>query len=125
MRAASLAIVAVCGTVACGTSGPVGPIGHEPHSIGRDAATAARAEIGMSASEVSVKTGAKTLFEGDFDFNVPSLKPAIAYTVDGTAGTLKVSQGSTSGNYENTWRLSLDETTPIDLQVSLGAGDAD
>ena len=79
----------------------------------------------MSAGEIAVKSGAKTLFEGDFDFNVPSLKPAIAYAVDGTAGTLKVSQGSTSGNYENTWHLSLDETTPIDLQLTLGAGDAE
>ena len=125
MRAASFAIAGVWGTVACGTSGPVGPIVHEHHSIERGAAMTARVEIGMSADEIAVKSGAKTLFEGDFDFNVPSLKPAIAYAVDGTAGTLKVSQGSTSGNYENTWHLSLDETTPIDLQLTLGAGDAE
>ncbi len=120
-----LLTAALWGTVACGTGGPVGPIVHEHHSVERGAATTARVEIGMSAGEVAVKSGAKTLFEGDFDFNVPVLKPTIAYAVDGAAGTLKVSQGSTSGNYDNTWRLSLDETTPIDLQVSLGAGDAE
>ena len=34
-----------------------------------------------------------------------------------------MSQGSASGNDENSWRLSLDETTPVDLHVNLGAGD--
>jgi predicted membrane protein len=52
------------------------------------------------------------------------LKPAIAYMVDGSTGVLKVSQGSVSGNAENKWNLSLDETTPVDLRVTLGAGDA-
>ena len=78
MRAAAFLIAAVCGTVACGTSGPVGPIVHEHHAVERGAATTARVEIGMSAGEIAVKSGAKTLFEADFDFNVPSLKPAIA-----------------------------------------------
>jgi len=49
-------------------------------------------------------SGAAKLLEGDFDLNVPTLKPEIAYAVNGSTGTLKVSQGSTSGNYENTWR---------------------
>lgn len=121
----SLACVAVAGAISCGTSGPVGPVVHEHHSVERGAATSARLEIGMTAGELEVKSGAKMLFEGDFDFNVPALKPEIAYAVDGTTGTLKVSQGSASGNYENSWRLSLDETTPVDLHLTLGAGDAE
>ena len=121
----SLACVAVACATACGTSGPVGPVVHEHHSVERGAATSARIEIGMTAGELEVKSGAKMLFEGDFDFNVPALKPEIAYAVDGTTGTLKVSQGSASGNYENSWRLSLDETTPVDLHLTLGAGDAE
>jgi hypothetical protein len=87
-------------------------------------ATAAHVEIGMSAGELEMKPGADTLFAGDFDFNVPALKPSIDYAVDGTTGRLKVSQGSASGNYVNTWRLSVDDTTPVDLEVNLGAGDA-
>ena len=121
----SLACVAVACAIACGTSGPVGPVVHEHHSVERGAATSARIELGMAAGELEVKSGAKTLFEGNFDFNVPVLKPEIAYAVDGTTGTLKVSQGSASGNYENSWRLSIDETTPVDLHLTLGAGDAE
>lgn len=111
-------------TIACGASAPAGPVVHEHHAIERGAATLARVEIDMSAGELAVKSGAAKLLEGDFDFNVPVLKPAIAYTVDGSSGALKVSQGSASGNYENRWRLSLDEATPVDLNVTLKAGDA-
>ena len=78
----------------------------------------------MSAGDLAMKSGATMLFEGDFDFNIPALKPAIAYAVDGSTGALKVTQGSASGNHENRWRLSLDETTPVDLDVKLSAGDA-
>jgi hypothetical protein len=77
----------------------------------------------MTAGDLQVTSGAKTLFAGDFDYNVPELKPVIAYSAHGETGTLEVSQGSANGNYENRWRLSLDETTPMDLDVSLGAGD--
>jgi len=109
--------------MACGTSVPMGPVVHEHHNVERGTATSARVEIDMSAGELDVKSGAMTLLAGDFDFNVPELKPSIAYAVDGSTGALKVSQGSVSGNYENKWSLSLDETTPVDLHVTLGAGD--
>jgi N-terminal domain of toast_rack, DUF2154 len=118
-------VVAALATIACGTSGPAGPVVREHHAVERGAAARARVEIDMSAGELAVKSGATTLFEGDFDFNIPVLKPTIAYAVDGSTGALKVSQGSASGNYENSWRLSLDETTPVDLHVTLGAGDAE
>jgi len=115
--------VAVLGIAACATSVPAGPVVREHHTVDRGAADRARVEIKMSGGDLSVKSGAATLFEGDFEFNIPALKPAVSYAVDGTTGALKVSQGSTSGNYENNWRLRLDETTPVDLQVDLGAGD--
>lgn len=79
----------------------------------------------MSAGDLQVKSGAARLLEGDFDFNVPALKPAIAYSVSGDTGALKVSQESSTGNVENKWRISLDDKTPVDLVISLGAGDSD
>jgi hypothetical protein len=124
MRLRSAAIAAALWTVGCVTSARPGPVVHEHHVVERGAATSARVEIDMSAGELAVQSGAVRLFEGDFDFSVPVLKPAIAYAVNGSTGTLKVSQGSTSGGYENSWRLSLDETTPVDLDLRLGAGDA-
>lgn len=122
--AGAAVVVTALWSAACGTSERPGPIVHEHHVVERGAATSVRVDIDMSAGELAVASGAATLFAGDFDFNLPALKPAIAYSVQGSTGTLKVSQGSASGNYENTWDLSLDEKTPMDLHVNLGAGDA-
>lgn len=126
MRAVVAVVAAALPAAACviggGASG--GPVVHEHRSVERGSATTARVQIDMSAGELSVESGAKSFFAGDFDFNVPDLKPAVDYSVNGTMGVLKVSQGSASGNYENAWRLSLDETTPVDLHINLGAGDA-
>jgi hypothetical protein len=118
--ALGLSTVSLIGCVAFPAK--TGPIVREHHDVDRGAATRAHVEIDMSAGELAVKSGAGKLFEGDF---VPELKPAVAYAVNGGKGTLKVSQGSVSGNYENDWRLSLDEATPLDLVVSLGAGDVE
>lgn len=122
--AGAAVVVTALWAAACGTSGRPGAIVHEHHVVERGAATSARVEIDMSAGELAVTSGAETLFAGDFDFNIAALKPAIAYAVQGSTGTLKVSQGSASGSYENTWDLSLDEKTPMDLHLNLGAGDA-
>ena len=51
-------------TIACGMSGPAGPVVHEHHAVERGAATSAHVEIDMSAGDLAVKPGAKTLFEG-------------------------------------------------------------
>ena len=122
MTAMAAAVLAM--TTACTTAGPAGPLVREHHTTERGDATRARVEITMSAGDLTVQSGAAQLFEGEFEFNVPALKPAVAYSVDGTTGVLKVSHAAVSGSYENTWTLSLDETTPVELHVNLGAGDA-
>jgi hypothetical protein len=116
--------IAMLATTACTTGGPAGPTAREHHSIERGAATRARVEISMSAGELTVQSGSAQLFDGEFEFNVPALKPTIAYAVEGSTGVLKVSQASVSGNYENKWHLNLDETTPVELHINLGAGDS-
>jgi hypothetical protein len=116
--------VAALATTACNSGGPAGPIAREHHAIERGTATRARVEVNMSAGDLAVQPGAAQLFEGDFAFNVPALKPAVAYTMEGTTGVLKVSQNAVSGSYENTWQLNLDQETPLELHVTLGAGDA-
>ena len=119
-----LTVVPAVWLAACGLPGTTGPVVTEHHAVERGAATAANVVIDMSAGDLDVNPGATRLFEGDFAFNVPALKPEITYAVNGSTGELKVSQGSSSGNVENKWRLSLDQTTPIDLTITMGAGDA-
>jgi len=105
LRKRAAIAVAILSTTACNTGGPAGPLTREHHDVDRGAATRARVEINMSAGDLTVQSGATQLFEGDFEFNVAALKPAVAYAVDGATGVLKVSQGSVSGNYENNWHL--------------------
>ena len=124
LRKRAAIAVAILSTTACNTGGPAGPLTREHHDVERGAATRARVEINMSAGDLTVQSGATQLFEGDFEFNVAALKPAVAYAVDGATGVLKVSQGSVSGNYENNWHLNLEEATPVELHINLGAGDA-
>jgi len=119
-----LAAVPALWLAACGLPGTAGPVVTEHHAVDRGAATAANVVIDMSAGDLDVNPGTGKLFEGEFAFNMPSLKPDVAYVVKGDTGELKVSQGSSSGNVENKWRLSLDQTTPIDLTITMGAGDA-
>jgi hypothetical protein len=91
-KAGAALVVAALWTMACGAGAP-GPIVHEHHSVDRGTATRARVEIDMSAGDLAVKSGTTKLFEGDFDFNIPVLKPALAYAVNGGTGVLKLSQG--------------------------------
>ena len=78
---AALAAVLALWTTACTSSAPGTAAGHgvvtEHHAIERGAARSARVEIEMTAGDLEMKSGSKTLFEGDFDFNVADLKPAI------------------------------------------------
>jgi hypothetical protein len=119
-----LTVVPALWLAACGLPGTAGPVVTEHHAVDRGAATAANVVIDMSAGDLDVNPGTGKLFEGEFAFNVPALKPDVAYVVKGDTGELKVSQGSSSGNVENKWRLSLDQTTPLDLTITMGAGDA-
>src|SRR6187397_2283931 len=100
MVLAAVAVAAV-GATACFMPGLAGPVVNEQHAVERGAATAAKIDIDMSAGDLDVTSGAAKLFEGDFAFNTPALKPDIQYAVNGATGTLRVSQGSSSGNVEN------------------------
>ena len=76
LTACAVLIATAVWTLACSGSVATGPVVHEHHNVERGAATDARVEIDMSAGDLDVKPGAMTLFAGDFDFNVPDLKPA-------------------------------------------------
>src|SRR5215216_1431988 len=62
---------------ACSFGGPPGPMAREQHTVERGEATRARVEVDMSAGDLTVQSGAAQLFDGEFEFNVPALKPAI------------------------------------------------
>jgi hypothetical protein len=54
--------------------------------------------------------------------------PEVEYTVENGLGSLTINQekgGQIVGHSENTWSLKVDDETPIELKVDVGAGKGD
>ena len=79
----------------------------------------------MSAGELRVGGGAERLVDGWFTFNVPEWEPVVDYKRDGDHGSLVIRQGSGSSmfNAKNTWDLKLNDTVPLSLTTTVGAGE--
>lgn len=92
-------------------------------------AEAIDAEIIMGAGVLELGSTSQAALEAEFVYRPTSVEPVVRYSVDGTVGSLSVRQPETSGhafgNYRNEWDLRLAEGIPIDMRVSLGAGEGD
>jgi hypothetical protein len=110
----------------CGSRPRVGALQTESQSVGLGDAKSVRVEILMGAGELAVSGGAEELMEADFAYNVAALKPELEYTDD----TLVVRQPEGIGlpvlenieEFQNEWRLRLNDEVPMDLTVDMGAG---
>lgn len=100
----------------------------ESISIDRGRAEMVRAEVRMAAGELRISGGAAKLLEADFRYNLPFLKPDVRYDATGFRGHLTVEQKSTreltlGKETENSWSLRLNNETPLDLILRMGAGE--
>jgi hypothetical protein len=108
------------------------PIGREvvteTKTVERGKAEMVRAEIAMGAGELRLQGGAKALFEGSFSSNVDDYRPEVRYDSTGFRGNLTVRQcasHSRIGNrVQNRWEMKLGDGVPLDLNVTLGAGES-
>jgi hypothetical protein len=101
----------------------------ESVSIDRGRAEMVRAEVRMAAGELRISGGAAKLLEADFRYNLPFLKPEVRYDATGFRGHLHVENKSHreirfGGEAENTWDLRLNNDTPLDLILQMGAGES-
>ena len=110
-----------------------GPVETESRSVDLGSAASVDVKLSMGIGELKVKGGASGLLSGAFKYNVADWKPTVAYNVTGTNGELTVAQptskdnplfGSTDG-VEYQWNLGLNDNTPMNLTVSMGAGTGD
>lgn len=119
---AAVAAIALAG---CSISTePSGPVQHESSSIDLDKAELVKVNLKMGAGVLNVQGGAAKLMDADFTYNVPSWKPLVKYNNTGVRGELSVEQPSgshTGGNTNYKWDLRLNDSVPIDLNVSCGA----
>lgn len=100
------------------------------HVATANGAERVRAEIRMGLGSLEVAGGAEPLLKGEFFYNVPELRPEIDYHVAEGVGTLLVRHESKIGGVQfrqvrNDWNLQFNDEMPLDLDVKLGAGNAD
>jgi hypothetical protein len=102
--------------------------GHESQTVDRKDAKAARIVVHMPAGELIISGGAQHLMEADFSQGASWEAPSIDYTVENGTGNLTINQQSSNhfmSNSDNIWKLKLDNETPIDLEIDMGAGKGD
>lgn len=100
------------------------PVKTETKTVDRGKAEFVRVVINMGAGELNVKGGAVKLLEAEFRSAHP---PEVTYDAKSARGLLEIrvpkKSGWSSKGGDNTWNLKLDNQTPIDLEVHLGAGE--
>lgn len=102
-----------------------GPMRTIRESVDRKGAEMVRAEVTMGAGSLTVSGGAEKLLEAEFKTDRKNFKPGIRYDVSSFRGVLSVGEKGESrgGNTTNDWTLRFDNATPLDLHLSMGAGE--
>jgi hypothetical protein len=121
------ALLAMCGCIISCDHVVTGETRYESKSVALGAAQSVRVTLDMKAGELKVEGGAPQLLDADFTYNVPEWKPDVSYHVSGGVGNLEVRQpgsGSSTGNTRNEWDLHLNDNTPKQMTVNMGAGRA-
>jgi hypothetical protein len=101
---------------------------HETQTVDLQGAKAARVVVHMPSGMLSIQGGATQLMDADFSQGAAWAAPNVDYNVENGFGTLTIDQQSASqfvGHSDNTWRLRLSNSVPLELEIDLGAGQSD
>ena len=101
---------------------------HETQSIDLQGAKTVNASIDLPAGTLKLSGGAAKLLDADFTFRESEGKPRLDYNVNGDHGDLSISGQEKHlhiGTTHNTWDLRFANGVPLDLNVTLGAGQSD
>jgi hypothetical protein len=101
---------------------------HESQVVDLKGAKAARVVVHMPSGLLSIQGGADQLMQADFSQGAAWSAPSIDYHVDNDFGTLTIDQQSGSqfvGHSDNTWKIKLSESIPVELEIDVGAGRSD
>jgi hypothetical protein len=120
----SLGVLSLSG---CGPEwGPAGPERIETQNVDLDNSEEVRAELKMGAGELRIHGGASKLMEARFVYNRLRLRPEVSYRGGGFRGHLVVEEphGVHGGSNRYEWDLAFNDTKPLDLEVTCGAGES-
>jgi hypothetical protein len=101
---------------------------HDQHTVELLGAKSVSADIQMPAGQLTLTGGDTRLLDSDFDYNEEEGKPTVDYNVSGDRGELNITQEKERihfGGTHNTWKLRFGGAEPLDLTLSMGAGQSD
>ena len=117
--------------VSCVVTPVAGRVRSHSEEVSLDGAESVLAEILMGAGKLVVEGGADQLMQGDFTYSYSEYAPDIDYRVRmNEVGLLEIKQEDKPGirvntNYRNDWVMKFNEDVPLELDVTLGAGESD
>lgn len=119
--------VLLIGAAGCGTESRVGDLQTKSETVELGAADSADVQIHMGAGELAVSGGSGELLEATFTYNVEELNPSATLTGDNLIVKQEDVQGSIGSlfdldEYRNEWDLRFNNDVPLEMDISLGAG---
>jgi N-terminal domain of toast_rack, DUF2154 len=112
----------------CNMNVDSGPTQTATDQIDVGKAEAVTAEIHMSAGTLHIEGGGTALVSANYRYSERVGRPSVRYDVTGAHGQLTVESpksGSTSGSHTvNEWDLRMGSTAPLEMNVSMGAGES-
>jgi hypothetical protein len=129
-----LVILVVSLVLAAGCNGEplrVGELQTKSTTVELGAAETVSAEIKMGAGRLAIDGGGDELLQAQFTYNVEGWQPEVDYEVTDGLGRLQVDQPATNEGFSldlddirYEWDLRFNEDVPMDMAITLGAGDS-
>lgn len=99
-------------------------IDHVSETRDLEGAKRLNAAITMPAGQLNLSGGTSRAVDADFEYKAAWSRPRMDYHVSGDTADLDISQdnrGPALGPEDNTWRVHLNNSVPVELQVKMGA----
>ncbi|MBN2848806.1 MAG: hypothetical protein JXP72_10230 [Coriobacteriia bacterium] len=128
---AALAVCALIAATGCvQVEIPVPEAASDSDSIDAGGATELVASVEMGAGRLAITGGASGAMDADYDFTDAEWRPEVRYDVAGGEGRLSVRtpsrpRFSITGQMRYDWRIVFTDEMPLDLSVTMGAGESD
>jgi hypothetical protein len=107
----------------------IGDLRTDTRKVETDSAASVKVQIEIGVGELGVQSGANSLMDATFRYNVDEWKPKVDYHESGVQGELSVTQQGKKlpvGNQLiNEWDIQLSNDIPLDLVIHTGAGNSD